>query len=29
VDADVSTPLTARRGQALQGRSRVPGDKSI
>jgi 3-phosphoshikimate 1-carboxyvinyltransferase len=29
VDAAVSTPLTARRGQALQGRSRVPGDKSI
>ena len=25
----VSTPLTARRGGPLQGRSRVPGDKSI
>jgi 3-phosphoshikimate 1-carboxyvinyltransferase len=29
VDTAVSTPLTARRGGALQGRARVPGDKSI
>jgi 3-phosphoshikimate 1-carboxyvinyltransferase len=27
--AQVSTPLTARRSQGLQGRVRVPGDKSI
>jgi len=29
VDQASSTPLTARRGGPLQGRSRVPGDKSI
>ena len=29
MDTAVSTPLTARRGGALQGRARVPGDKSI
>jgi 3-phosphoshikimate 1-carboxyvinyltransferase len=29
VDTAVSTPLTARRGGPLQGRARVPGDKSI
>ena len=29
MNAAVSTPLTARRGGPLQGRSRVPGDKSI
>jgi 3-phosphoshikimate 1-carboxyvinyltransferase len=29
VDTAVSTPLTARRGGALQGRAWVPGDKSI
>jgi len=29
VDSTVSTPLIARRGSPLQGRSRVPGDKSI
>jgi len=29
VDQASSTPLTARRGGRLQGRSRVPGDKSI
>jgi 3-phosphoshikimate 1-carboxyvinyltransferase len=29
VNTDISTPLTARRGGPLQGRARVPGDKSI
>ena len=29
MDSVVSTPLTARRGGSLQGRTRVPGDKSI
>ena len=29
MDSAVSTPLTARRGGPLQGRTRVPGDKSI
>jgi len=29
VNSPVSTPLTARRGGPLQGRIRVPGDKSI
>jgi 3-phosphoshikimate 1-carboxyvinyltransferase len=29
VNSTVSTPLTARRGGPLQGRIRVPGDKSI
>ncbi len=29
MDTAVSTPLTARRGGPLQGRARVPGDKSI
>ena len=29
MDSTVLTPLTARRGGPLQGRSRVPGDKSI
>ena len=29
MDTAVSTPLTARRGGPLQGRIRVPGDKSI
>jgi 3-phosphoshikimate 1-carboxyvinyltransferase len=29
VDSAVLTPLTARRGGPLQGRARVPGDKSI
>jgi 3-phosphoshikimate 1-carboxyvinyltransferase len=29
VDTAVLTPLTARRGGPLQGRARVPGDKSI
>ncbi len=29
MDTAGSTPLTARRGGALQGRARVPGDKSI
>ena len=29
MDTAVLTPLTARRGGALQGRARVPGDKSI
>jgi 3-phosphoshikimate 1-carboxyvinyltransferase len=29
VNTAVSTPLTARRGGPLQGRARVPGDKSI
>jgi 3-phosphoshikimate 1-carboxyvinyltransferase len=29
VNPAVSTPLTARRGGPLQGRARVPGDKSI
>jgi 3-phosphoshikimate 1-carboxyvinyltransferase len=29
VDTAASTPLTARRGGPLQGRARVPGDKSI
>jgi 3-phosphoshikimate 1-carboxyvinyltransferase len=29
VDTAVSTPLTARRSGPLQGRARVPGDKSI
>jgi 3-phosphoshikimate 1-carboxyvinyltransferase len=29
VNSAVSTPLTARRGGPLQGRTRVPGDKSI
>jgi 3-phosphoshikimate 1-carboxyvinyltransferase len=29
VNSPVSTPLTARRGGPLHGRSRVPGDKSI
>ena len=29
MDFAVSTPLTARRGGPLQGRTRVPGDKSI
>jgi len=29
LDSAVSTPLTARRGSPLQGRVRVPGDKSI
>jgi 3-phosphoshikimate 1-carboxyvinyltransferase len=29
VDSAVLTPLTARRGSPLQGRVRVPGDKSI
>ncbi len=29
MNSTVSTPLTARRGGPLQGRSRVPGDKSI
>ena len=29
MDSAVSTPLTARRGSPLQGRVRVPGDKSI
>ncbi len=29
MDSAVSSPLTARRGGPLQGRTRVPGDKSI
>ena len=29
MDTAVSTPLTARKGGPLQGRARVPGDKSI
>jgi len=29
LDTAVSTPLTARKGGPLQGRARVPGDKSI
>ncbi len=29
MNSAVSTPLTARRGGSLQGRTRVPGDKSI